>query len=302
VKDKLTRREMLKVSGGALAAASLLGLTGCGGGGSSGSASKTLTLGNIGWTENEALSTLTKVVLEGDLGYKEVKLQVAQIGLVFEGVGSGKIDAFQDVWMPNHEQYLSEVENDVEHLKPWFEGTTKYSMAAPTYMGIDSIAEINSTNATEIIGIEAGLPMTEAINNKAIPQYNLQTKQVISGTAGMLAEVDRRIKDKEEFIFVAWSPHWMNQVYDFVYLKDPKGALGSLTHPSKISTIVNEDLEGDDPVGYAFLKALRMDADQLDSLENEIRTADDDAVAGSKAWLKDNRDVVQPAINAAKNA
>jgi glycine betaine/proline transport system substrate-binding protein len=302
VKDKLTRREMLKVSGGALAAASLLGLTGCGGGGSSGSASKSLTLGNIGWTENEALSTLTKVVLEGDLGYKEVKLQVAQIGLVFEGVGSGKIHAFQDVWMPNHEQYLSEVENDVVHLKPWFEGTTKYSMAAPSYMGIDSIAQINSTNATEIIGIEAGLPMTEAINKNAIPEYNLQTKQVISGTAGMLAEVDRRIKDEEEFIFVAWSPHWMNQVYDFVYLEDPKGSLGSLTNPSKISTIVNEDLEGDDPQAYAFLKAIRMDADQLNSLENEIRTADDDAVAGSKAWLKDNRDVVQPAIQAAQNA
>lgn len=301
MKGKLTRREMLKVAGGTVAGAGLLGLAGCGSGGSS-SASKTLTLGNIGWTENEALANLTKVVLEGELGYESVELQVAQIGIVFEGVGSGEIHAFQDVWMPNHKSYLNEVENDVEHLDPWFEGSTKYSMAAPSYMGINSIDQINSTNAKEIIGIEAGLPMTEAIEKKAIPQYNLKTEQVISGTAGMLAEVERRIKDKEEFIFVAWSPHWMNQVYDFTYLEDPKGALGSLTRPSKLSSIVNEDLADDDPTAYAFLNSLRMDEEQLNTLENEIRNAGDDPVKGSEAWFKSNKSVVQPAIDAAKQA
>jgi ABC-type proline/glycine betaine transport system substrate-binding protein len=35
---------------------------------------------------------------------------------------------------------------------------------------------------------------------------------------------------------------------------------------------------------------------------DEISNADDDAVAGSKAWLKNNRDVVKPWIDAAKQA
>ena len=65
MKNKLTRRDMLKLSGGTLAGVSLMGLAGCGsvgGSGSSGNSSKTLTLGNIGWAENFAVSNLTKVL------------------------------------------------------------------------------------------------------------------------------------------------------------------------------------------------------------------------------------------------
>src|SRR3712207_9110934 len=49
-------------------------VAGCGGGGGGGSeesANKTLTLGNIGWTENVAVANLTKAVLEEDLGRSE---------------------------------------------------------------------------------------------------------------------------------------------------------------------------------------------------------------------------------------
>ncbi|MDP9481350.1 MAG: glycine/betaine ABC transporter, partial [Actinomycetota bacterium] len=97
---KLTRRDMLKLSGGTLAGVSLLGLAGCGGGGGgSGSANKTLTLGNIGWAENLAVSNLTKVIFEEDLGYEEVELKLLDVGPLFQGVASGDLHAFQDVWM-----------------------------------------------------------------------------------------------------------------------------------------------------------------------------------------------------------
>ena len=62
----------------------------------------------------------TNTVLEEDLTYKEVELKTLDVGLLFEGVAGGDLDAFQDVWMPNDMQLLSEVENDVEHLKPWY--------------------------------------------------------------------------------------------------------------------------------------------------------------------------------------
>ena len=55
-----------------LALAVAVAVAGCGGGGSAGSAdnsSKTLTLGNIGWTENIAVSNLTKVALGEEMGY-----------------------------------------------------------------------------------------------------------------------------------------------------------------------------------------------------------------------------------------
>src|SRR5829696_7593091 len=95
----------------------ILVLAGCaGGGGASSTSGGTLTLGNIGWTENVAVANLTKTVLEEDFDYQEVELKTLDVGLLFEGVAGGELDAFQDVWMPNQEQLLSKVENDIEHL------------------------------------------------------------------------------------------------------------------------------------------------------------------------------------------
>src|SRR5215217_1838035 len=161
---------------------------GCGGGGGSAeSENKTLTLGDIGWTENVALANLTKVVLEEDLGYQEVELKTLDVGLLFEGVAGGDLDAFQDVWMPNHKQLLAEVENDVEHLEPWYEGQTSFGLAVPSYMkGVNSIADLNQSGAERFIGIEPGAVISTKIDEHVIPDYNLKLEHEPSSTAAML--------------------------------------------------------------------------------------------------------------------
>ena len=289
----------------------LLVVAGCGGGGASSSSSGgTLTLGNIGWQENVAVANLTKTVLEEDLGYDKVELKTLDVGLLFEGVAGGDLDAFQDVWIPNHKQLLSEVENDVEHLDPWYEGSTTFGLAVPSYMkGVDSIADLNQSGAKVIVGIEPGAVISQVVPEKVIPAYNLKLDYKASSTAAMLTEVKRLHKDKEPFVFPPWCPSTHCNIFPYHYLLDPKDALGDLDYgtPSSkdkaatITTIVNEDLSDDDPVAYAFMKNLRMNADELVSLEKEIEKSDS-AIAGTKAWLKDNRDVVQPAIDAAKKA
>lgn len=279
-------------------------VAGCGGGGESGSqdnSDKTLTLGNIGWDENIAVSNLTKVILEEDLGYGQVELKTLDVGLLFQGVAQGDLHAFQDVWMPNHEDLLAEIEDDVEHLDPWYQGETAFGLAVPDYMDEQSIADLNDSEATEILGIEPGAPFVEQVKSEVIPQYNLDLELKASSTAGMLSEVERRYSDEEPFVFMPWKPHWMNAEYDYHFLEDPKNAQGEFDEPAKISAIVHEDLESDDPVAYAFLKEFTLDEDQLHSLENEIRKADN-PIDGSKAWLEDNRDVAQPWIDAAKQA
>ena len=286
-------------------AVAVLVAAGCGGGGSgsAGSEDKTLTLGNIGWTENVAVANLTKVVLEEDLGYQEVELKTLDVGLLFEGVGSGDLHAFQDVWMPNHEQLLAEVEDDVEHLEPWYEGETSFGLAVPSYMeGVNSIADLNGSGAEKIVGIEPGAVISQKIEDNVIPDYNLTLEHEPSSTAAMLAEVERLYQDKEPFVFPPWCPHPMCSQFDFRYLEDPKNSQGNLDQPAKISAIVNADLPDDDPVAYAFINNLRLNEEELISLENEITKAGDDPIKGSKAWLEDNRDVVQPAIDAAKDA
>jgi len=308
---KMVKRLLVLVV--ALTVAALV--VGCGGGGGSGtSENKTLTLGVAGgWTENEAIAAITKVVLEEDLGYQTVETKVLDLGLVFEGVAGGDLNAFQDVWLPNHQQQMAEVEGDVEHLDPWYEGQTTFGLAVPDYMAdTKSIADLNQSGAERIIGIEPGAVITTKIEENVIPDYNLTLEHEPSSTQAMLAEVERLYKDKEPFVFPPWCPNPMcghvegvfptneyGGLYDFHYLEDPKNSLGNLDEPAKISSIVSEDLSEDDPVAYAFLKTIRMNAEELVTLEDEIAKAGD-PVKGAKAWLEDNRDVVQPAIDAAK--
>src|ERR671921_590337 len=297
----------------------VLVVAGCGGGGASSTSGGTLTLGSIGWQEDVAVANLTKVVLEEDLDYDEVDLKTLDVGLLFEGVAGGDLDAFLDVWIPNHTQLLSEVENDVEHLDPWYEGSTSFGLAVPSYMeGVNSIADLNQSGAERIIGIEPGAIITTKIDEHVIPEYNLTLEHEPSSTAAMLAEVEGLYKDKEPFVFPPWCPNQMcgevsgwpswggprdlGGMFDFRYLEDPKNSLGNLDQPAKISAIVNEDLEGDDPVAYTFIKELSLNEAELISLEDEIAAADDNPAKGVQAWLEENRDVVKPAIDAAKQA
>jgi glycine betaine/proline transport system substrate-binding protein len=286
----------------------ILVVAGCGAGGGSSSSGGTLTLGELaGWPEDAAVDGLTKVVLEEDLGYDEVKIELLDVGLLFEGVAGGDLDAYQDVWLPNHKKLLAEVKNDVVHLDPWYTGRTTFGLAVPNYMSdVKSIADLNQSGATEIIGIEPGAVISEQVPKHVIPEYNLNLEYKPSSTAAMLAEVERLYNDKEPFVFPPWCPSTHCNAYDYHYLKDPKNAMGNLDYgpqsdtSASISSIVNEDLPDDDPVAYAFMSNLRLNEDELVSLEKEITAADDNALKGAKAWLKENKDVVEPAIDAAK--
>jgi glycine betaine/proline transport system substrate-binding protein len=299
---------MLKLSGSALAGASLLGVAGCGssGGGSGSSGSKSLTLGSIGWTENIAVSNLTKVVLGDEMDYDVQLKGPLDLGPMFQGLASGDLNAFQDVWLPNHETYLNkpQIKPQVEVLDSWYEGTTKFGITVLSYMkGITSIADLPNAGTKEITGIEPGAAFMPVIEKDVIPAYNLDMKLVTSSTAGMLAELQKKSAAKEPIVFTGWSPHWMNLKYDIVYLDDPKNAQGAFDDPSKITCAVNKDLKGDDPAAYAFLKSISLDEDQVNEIEaemNEAGTGNEEK--GVENWYKKNRDVVKPWVDAAKKA
>ena len=262
---------------------------------------KELTLANIGWDENVAVSTLTKVLLEEELGYERAERRTVELDSTYQEVADGELDAFQDVWLPNQTALLEGVGEDVEHLDPWFLGTTEQGLAVPSYMEVTSIDQLNETNANLIVGIEPSSVVMQRVADDVIPQYGLKQKLVQAPTEGMLAEVEILYTNKEDFAFIAWSPHWMNQRYDFRYLEDPKDAMGATNDPAEISTIVKEDLREQDPVAYAFLNALKLTEEQINDLEAVINE-EEDPLEGARRWARDNREVVQPWIDAASNA
>ncbi len=204
--------------------------------------------------------------------------------------------------MPNHAQLLSEVEGDVVRLPNWYQGQTEFGIAVPSYMtDVTTIGDLNKSNVDHIYGIEPGSVIMERIPEEVEPAYNLQPKLVGSSTAGMLSEVDRLYNEEEEFAFIAWRPHWMNRVYDFKYLEDPQDALGELNDSATVSSIVNEGLPNEDPMALAFMSALTLTEDQVNEIEEEINNTGDPET-GVRNWLENNREVVQPWIDAAHNA
>lgn len=271
---------------------------GCGGG----DGSKTLDIADIGWTENTAIANLTKVLLEEELGYDQVLINNrAELTEVYEAVATGELDAFQDVWLPNQQDLLSSVEEDVEQLSFSYQGQTEQGITIPSYMDINSLDQLNESEAEMLFGIEPESVIMQRISEEVIPAYNLEQKFVESSTDAMLAEIDNYYRNQEEFAFVAWSPHWMNQKYDLVYLEDPKDALGELNDPARITTIVNEDLPEGDPVATAFMDALKLDEEQLNDLESTINEAGEPE-EGARRWAQENRDVWQPWVEAAQSA
>ena len=75
----------------------------------------------------------------------------------------------------------------------------------------------------------------------------------------MLAEVDQRSRNGEEFALAAWSPYWMNQRYGLKFLEYPEDAFGELPQ--------------DDPGATEFMDALVLDEEQGGDLESAINEA-----------------------------
>jgi glycine betaine/proline transport system substrate-binding protein len=249
-----------------------------------------------------AVSNLTKVLLEDELGYESVEIRTRDdLDSTYQDVARGEVDAFQDVWLPNQEALLDQVAEDVEHLDPWFLGETKQGMAVPAYMDVKSIPQLNGTDAKFILGIEPTSVMMQEVGQQVIPTYSLDQDLVTAPTAGMLAEVERLYSFREEFVFLAWSPHWMNQRFDIRYLEDPKDAMGPTNDPAECSTIVRGGLREADPVAYAFMEALELTEEQINDLETVINK-EDDPLAGARRWASENREVVLPWIETARSA
>jgi glycine betaine/proline transport system substrate-binding protein len=217
----------------------------------------------------------------------------------------GETDAFLDAWMPNHEQFVEGDRGRIEVSKePWYVDSTRYGIAVPDYMqDVRSISDLDSSGTDMITGIEPGAVLMKKIETDVVPEYDLQTSLVGATTPAMLAELEQAYSMEEPFVFLAWSPHWMNQEYEFRYLSDPKNAMGSVDAPQTLHSVTRAGLAEDEPAPYALINAMRLDEDQIGSLELAINESEDPE-AGVSRWLeeKENRELVRPWIEAAKNA
>jgi glycine betaine/proline transport system substrate-binding protein len=249
-----------------------------------------IELAYVEWSSEVASTNLMKAVLE-EMGY-EVKITPVSAAAMWQAVGSGDVDAIVAAWLPTtHSHYLAQVADKVEDLGPNLVGT-RIGLVVPSYVSIDSIAELEANAERfggKIIGIDPGAGLMSK-TEQVISDYNLDQFKLVEGTGPIMTAVLGDAIGREEWVVVTgWTPHWKFAKYDLKYLEDPKGVYGG---DEAIHTIVRKGLKEDLPEAYAVLDNFSWTPDQMAGLMvmNQERRAD--PYENAKRWMKANADVV----------
>ena len=220
-------------------------------------AEKKINIGWTAWSDAEAVTKLAKKVLEDRMGYK-VEMTMADIGIQYQGIATGKLDAMLMSWQPlTHKPYLDKVRQDVVDLGPMYT-RAKLGWVVPAYIPESELKtiedlkkpEVKQKLGSKIQGIDPGAGLMQA-SEKALKDYGLTDYQLISASdAAMLAGVERAERRKDWIVATSWSPHWMFAKHELRYLDDPKGALGGL---ESVNKLVRKGFYQEQPEAYEFL-------------------------------------------------
>nr|WP_199075321.1 glycine betaine ABC transporter substrate-binding protein [Pedobacter sp. ASV19] len=247
---------------------------------------KKVTIAYVNWAEGNAMTQLSKVLLERE-GYT-VELKNADVAPVFAAVARGDADMFLDSWMPvTHKDYMEKYGSELEVSGINF-NHAQIGFVVPDYVNINSIVELNSNASLfdhKIIGIDAGA----GIMNKAelaVKNYNLKLELQSSSEAAMLAILKKSIDKKQAVVVTGWSPHYMFSNFKLKFLKDPKAAFGSI---EKIQTISNKKFAVSNPMVASFFRNFQLDEEQLGSLMAALEGTNEERTA-VEGWLNRHQD------------
>lgn len=248
-------------------------------------------LAYVEWSSEVASTNVIKVVLE-NLGY-EVKITSVSAAAMWQAVGSADVDGMVAAWLPTtHSHYLEKVKADVVDLGPNLVGT-KIGLVVPSYVSINSIAEMNEQADkfdNKIIGIDPGAGIMSK-TEKAIEEYGLSEMKLVEGSgATMTATLSNAIDNEEWVVVTGWTPHWKFARWDLKYLEDPKNMYGG---EEEIHTIVRKGLKEDMPEVYQILDQFAWTADQMSELMAWNREDDADPYENAKKWVEANPELVK---------
>lgn len=284
-------------------------LAACGGGGNGDDAAApdgdadggdkgTITIGLIPWDEAIAVTNLWQILLE-EQGYEVEQVQL-EVGGLYSGVANGDLDLFLDAWLPaTHADYWEEFGDDIEELATWYE-EAPLTWVVPAYVDdVNSIADLQGRADEfngQIVGIEAGSGLMRISREEVVPTYGLDDYELVEGsTPAMLATLEKAIKNEEPVVVTLWEPHWAYGAWDLKNLEDPEGALGE---PDQIKAIGSQQFVEEHPEVADWMRNFTLSIEPLASLEVAINEGGEGReLESTRAWLEDNRDVVEGWIN-----
>lgn len=255
---------------------------------------KEVKIGWTAWSDAEAVTRITKQILEQKMGY-QVKLVLLDIALQYSALAKGDIDMMEMAWLPNtHADYYAKVKNKVEDLGVLYGGAS-LGWVVPNYVPkakLNSIADLKKAAVRDqlggkIIGIDPGAGLMR-LSKKAVKEYGLSNYQLVASSgAGMTAALKRAITRKKWIVVTGWRPHWMFGAFKLRYLKDPKKALGGA---EQIHALARKGFKKADPKVAAFVSRIKI---PLGTLEKVMYNAEQTSYPKAAAkFIKDHPKMV----------
>ncbi len=260
---------------------------------------QTVRMSDIGWTDVTATTAVTSVLLE-DLGYK-TSITVLSVPVTYSAMKNRDIDLFLGNWMPSMEQDRAPFLKDgsVEVVRANLTGA-KYTLAVPAYLydaglkDFSDIARFGDALGHRIVGLEAGNDGNRQVlsliakNAKGLGGFSL----VESSEQGMLAEVERAVRDKKPIVFLGWEPHPMNTRFQMRYLTGGDDSFGPNFGGATIYTNTRAGYSAECPNVGRLLKNLSFTLADESLLMGAILDQHEEPKAAAKAWLAKNPQTV----------
>ena len=260
---------------------------------------KTVHLADVGWTDVTATTGMLARVLRG-LGY-DPEVRVLSIPVTFNGMARKDIDVFLGNWIPAQDSAIKPYLDDgsIERVRINL-GNARYTLAVPKYLhdeGLTDFADISKFAGPlnhKIYGIEPGndgnahvLKMI-AENEFGLGDFTL----VESSEQGMLAQVERAVKEQRPIVFLGWQPHPMNTRFNMAYLSGGDDVFGPNFGGAKVYTTVRKGYLRQCPNVGKLLENLAFTVDDENALMAGVM-ANGDAERTAQDWLAEHPERLQ---------
>ncbi|MBS7576351.1 MULTISPECIES: ABC transporter permease/substrate binding protein [unclassified Enterococcus] len=248
---------------------------------------KKINLSYVEWDTEVASTHVIGEVLK-EMGYN-VTLTPLDNAIMWESVANGETDGMVAAWLPTtHKAQYEKYKNRLDDLGENLKGG-KVGFVVPSYMTVDSIADLTNQANQTIVGIEPGAGMMTLAEATMKSYANLSSWNLESSSTGaMTAALSQAINNHEEIVITGWSPHWMFSKYDLKYLEDPKGTMGG---SETINTMVRKGLKDDQPEAYNVLDNFNWTVEDMESVMLAINNGQSPEEA-AKDWIKQNPEKV----------
>jgi glycine betaine/proline transport system substrate-binding protein len=226
----------------------------------------TVRLAEPGWNDLAFTTGVAEVLLQG-LGY-ETQSTLLGLDVIYQSLKNKDLDVFMGYWDPAMVSYYEAYKADgsVETVHQNLIGA-KYTFAVPRYVhdaGIRDIADLAAQAERferKMYGIEPGSNqlMFDIIND---PAFKLDGWEVVeSSEQGMLAQVDKAVRNRDWIVFQGWAPHPMNTDFEIAYLTGGDAYYGPDFGAATVHTQVRQGYMEECPNVARLLRNLTFELD-----------------------------------------